>query len=174
MTDARRAARGNSRRSSILCVSIALGVLLVGCGGGGESGQAVVATRSDVAPTEVLRRPTLPSAAWSLTPGEHVATDATQWQAVWAQMQQDGAAAPVPQGVDFRQDMVLAVTAVGMDGCSQLNITDVSPTKTGWRVHYRVTSHGGQQGVMCTDEAPALADAVLWPRSEGTVEFSRD
>ena len=37
MTDADRAARGNSGRSSIWCVCIALGALLVGCGGGGSS-----------------------------------------------------------------------------------------------------------------------------------------
>lgn len=155
-------------------VALGLASLLAACGGGADAPEALEGMSVTSAPAP-LHHIELPLSDWTGDDGQHVVRNTTDWAATWLAIQWREEAAPPLTGVDFKQHMLVGVTA-SYGGCSgSITITsaerETTATGDGWVVAYQVQDLGAAPGMVCTADVKPVVDFILLPASPAAVRF---
>lgn len=161
-------------RTTRCAIVLGLASLLVACGGGGEMPEALEGMTVTSAPAP-LRHIELPLSDWTGDDGQHVVRNTSDWTATWLAIQWRDEAAPPLTGVDFKQHLLVGVTA-SYGGCSgSIAITSAARETTsmgdGWVVEYQVQDLGAAPGMACTADMKPVVDFILLPASPAAVRF---
>ena len=155
-------------------VALGLASLLAACGGGADAPEALEGMSVTSAPAP-LHHIELPLSDLTGDDGQHVVRNTNDWAATWLAIQWREEAAPPLTGVDFKQHMLVGVTA-SYGGCSgSITITsaerETTATGDGWVVAYQVQDLGAAPGMVCTADVKPVVDFILLPASPAAVRF---